>query len=64
MSLIVEQHQTNAQTIDSTTEPNMDPLLKTFCSNIDEINAQNMVSTYSNIYICVYSVDGLLCIEP
>ena len=52
MSLIVEQHQTTMQPIDNnTTEMKMDPLLKTFCNNINEINSQNMVSIYTYIYI-------------
>ena len=52
MSLIVEQPQTTMQLIDNNTnEMKMDPLLKTFCNDINEINSQNMVSIYTYIYI-------------
>jgi hypothetical protein len=51
MSLLIEQKQTTTQTMDNTSEMKMDPLLKTFCNNISEINSQNMVSIYTFIYI-------------
>ena len=59
MSLSIEQHQMTTQSIDNTTEMKMDPLLKTFCNDLSEINSQNMVS----IYTYIYSVNGLLYIE-
>ena len=59
MSLSIEQHQMTTQSVDNTNEMKMDPLLKTFCNDLSEINSQNMVS----IYTYIYSVVGLLYIE-